>query len=398
MVRKAIIIKKGLLLAFFVLLITTLTSLTINNIKLKNNLEALQNPIIIPDHDFGNGSFQDNPQVKIVLNGEKGPWDKEGKTKLVLINELTIESDEQNPEQMFYHASPIKADVYGNIYVEEVENGTIKKFSPQGDYLFTIGRKGRGPGEFFGTFNFLFEKDTILTVFDINRISRFNCKTGRFLGSIPITGNIKHSMRIEDCVIDEDGNYYVSFYDYDTDNVIHKISEDGRYLGSFGEPFATKDPYGQISMILKKGFAAGKLFYKDKPIFFSRFTPYDIRIYHSDGTQKMKIARKNDFMSPAKVEITGNNRYRIGRPPAQSLMLGMWQDMLINCVAFLPEAKSKFGAIIDVFNFNGQLLTSITIKENIAFNYIDHQGKMYGEAIDDDFVERIVRYRLKIQD
>ena len=230
MVGKASIIKKGLLIAFFVLLITTLTSLTINNIKLKNNLETLQNPIILPDHDFDNGSFQDNSQVEVGVNGEKGLWDEEGKTKLVLIKELTIESDEKNPEQMFYHASPIKADTDGNIYVEEVENGTIKKFSPQGDYLFTIGRKGRGPGEFFGTFNFLFDKDTIITVFDLNRISRFNSKNGHFLGSTPITGNIKPAMRIDDCVIDEDGNYYLSFYDYDTDNVIHKINEDGGYI------------------------------------------------------------------------------------------------------------------------------------------------------------------------
>jgi hypothetical protein len=48
----------------------------------------------------------------------------------------------------FYKPFDIALDPSGNIYVTDVGNHRIQKFSPEGEFLASYGRKGQGPGEF----------------------------------------------------------------------------------------------------------------------------------------------------------------------------------------------------------------------------------------------------------
>ncbi|MFC1726610.1 6-bladed beta-propeller [candidate division KSB1 bacterium] len=68
-------------------------------------------------------------------------------------SEIKLEPDlvlggEDTNEYYFGDMSIVKEDNEGNIYVIDWRIGDIKKFSYDGEYIKTIGKKGQGPGEF----------------------------------------------------------------------------------------------------------------------------------------------------------------------------------------------------------------------------------------------------------
>ena len=86
--------------------------------------------------------------MKIIWNDKEGFWDKEGIKKVELVHELTISNENNDPNKDFYRIVIVVADGDDNIYINELFEGTIRKFNKNGEYLLTIGRKGQGPGEF----------------------------------------------------------------------------------------------------------------------------------------------------------------------------------------------------------------------------------------------------------
>jgi sugar lactone lactonase YvrE len=85
--------------------------------------------------------------IRIVHNKEGGFWGRGLKITLDLA--LKIGDINAEDEQFaFHYPSDIAVDKEGNIHVLDTGNTRIQKFSPDGKYLATIGRKGQGPGEF----------------------------------------------------------------------------------------------------------------------------------------------------------------------------------------------------------------------------------------------------------
>jgi hypothetical protein len=82
--------------------------------------------------------------VKIIINPAEPRY---GEIMFDLVEDLRIgkEGDERT---QFYRVRDIHADPQGNIYVDDMSNGRIQVFDPQGAFLRTIGRAGQGPGEF----------------------------------------------------------------------------------------------------------------------------------------------------------------------------------------------------------------------------------------------------------
>jgi 6-bladed beta-propeller len=82
--------------------------------------------------------------VRVVVNPAEPLYPE---IKIALEEELRIgkEGDERT---QFYRVRDIHADLQGNIYVDDMSNGRVQVFGPQGAFLRTIGRRGQGPGEF----------------------------------------------------------------------------------------------------------------------------------------------------------------------------------------------------------------------------------------------------------
>lgn len=85
--------------------------------------------------------------VRVIHNGKTGKWGKNSKLSLELARTIgTIEAEDDN--FLFYMPSDIALDSQGNMYILDSGNHRIQKFTPDGQYITTIGNKGQGPAEF----------------------------------------------------------------------------------------------------------------------------------------------------------------------------------------------------------------------------------------------------------
>ena len=64
--------------------------------------------------------------------------------------DLTIAEMEGRDEYTFARVSGVVADARGRIYVADSDADDIRVFGPDGTFLYRVGRKGQGPGDFDG--------------------------------------------------------------------------------------------------------------------------------------------------------------------------------------------------------------------------------------------------------
>ncbi len=134
--------------------------------------------------------------VRIVHNSDEGIWQKSPKLNLDKLQEIGgIEVSDENIA--FYMPLDIALDKQGNLYVLDTGNHRIQKFSPDGDFLATIGRKGQGPGEFNfpGSLDIDEQDNLIVASSFIKRIQVIN-GAGQEIQGITITGDISSYLRI----------------------------------------------------------------------------------------------------------------------------------------------------------------------------------------------------------
>lgn len=106
------------------------------------------------------------------------------KVTLRLIPEIIIDDSNLPAEAIFEIPNEITCDSEGNVYVLDKKANNIKIFNSSGKYVRTIGRRGRGPGEFNSPQHFTFAKDR-LAIWDQRnfRICTISPE-GKFLKSI----------------------------------------------------------------------------------------------------------------------------------------------------------------------------------------------------------------------
>lgn len=104
--------------------------------------------------------------------------------KITFEEELTIGTAEGNENDMFVSQVFINADEEGLIYITDREHRTVKVYDPNGQYLFSIGRPGQGPGEFQDISRVIFDSEGRICLLDssIQRISFFR-RDGTFLNA-----------------------------------------------------------------------------------------------------------------------------------------------------------------------------------------------------------------------
>jgi sugar lactone lactonase YvrE len=85
--------------------------------------------------------------VRVVHNRRDGEWGARSKITIDLIRTIgDINTLDEN--LAFNRPADLARDESGNIYILDSGNHRIQKFSPDGDYLTTLGRRGQGPVEF----------------------------------------------------------------------------------------------------------------------------------------------------------------------------------------------------------------------------------------------------------
>lgn len=133
--------------------------------------------------------------VRVVHNQGKGKWGKSPRIRLEKVRTLgDIETMDETVA--FYMPMDIALDASGNLYVLDTGNHRIQKFSPQGSYIATIGRKGQGPGEFVYPYSLAVDTDggLIVTSPYSNRI-QFLEKNGKEVRSLAVNEQITRYIR-----------------------------------------------------------------------------------------------------------------------------------------------------------------------------------------------------------
>ena len=125
--------------------------------------------------------------ASLIHNKKGGVWGKNPKVTLKLVRTI---GDVNTTDDNFAFNSPLDVvlDAPGNIYVLDAGNQRVQKFSPDGRYLATIGRKGQGPGEFMYPRSLDVDSLGRLYVLDNDqkRVEVFTTN-GRFVEIIPTT-------------------------------------------------------------------------------------------------------------------------------------------------------------------------------------------------------------------
>ena len=78
--------------------------------------------------------------------------------------------DTEDEHVAFHYPSDITVDKSGNIYVLDAGNTRIQKFAADGKFLSTIGRKGKGPGEFMLPDGLDIDREGSLIVSDVAQL------------------------------------------------------------------------------------------------------------------------------------------------------------------------------------------------------------------------------------
>jgi hypothetical protein len=132
------------------------------------------------------GTVSDSAGVIIVNNPEVGLWtDAE---RWTLEEELRVGAVEGDPEYQFGQIGNIVVGSDGRIYVPDTQARHIRVFSPDGQYLLTIGGPGGGPGELGRNASFvaLTAGDTLIVPDRTNRRVNRYAPDGTVLPDAPL--------------------------------------------------------------------------------------------------------------------------------------------------------------------------------------------------------------------
>jgi hypothetical protein len=369
---------------------------------------------------------QNSEEVKIISN-PKTPSPKDGvKLRIVFEEELSIGVEEGDENYMFGGRVYFNTDDEGNIYVNDWDRKRIQKFDPQGQYLLTIGRRGRGPGEFVNARNPRFDKDGNLYVFDRSnhRISFFT-KEGEYLRQISLPQRISiyyiYSNELyfsSQSKILTDSDVFSYTYTYGIfDKGLNQLAEvysrtveskrDTRSRAHYLANIYSGDAYDPELSFLLDGNEFIYLGYPEK---------YEIKIFSPEGNEMKIIQReydpikigkkhKEDFIKyledeyfrftprdeALKKDIIGLIKYPKYLPAYQTftLMENGWLFVVV-------DTGDKDAKLIDVFDQDGKYIAQFTTSISTD-RLIFKNGKAYAIATENDF-RYVKRYEYEIQE
>jgi hypothetical protein len=136
------------------------------------------------------GTIEYENGVKVIKNPSEPLY---GEIVFDLEENLSIGSP-NDENSTFYSSVFIAVDSDGNILALDTENCRIQKFSEKGDFLYTIGRKGQGPGEFVRPSELILDMNDNVHVRESRKLHKFK-KTGEYIESISL-GSLYRSIGI----------------------------------------------------------------------------------------------------------------------------------------------------------------------------------------------------------
>jgi len=368
--------------------------------------------------------------VEVISNPKLPIYKDSFKIRIVFKEELSIGQVEGDENYMFGAGISFTTDEDGYFYVTDFSNSRIIKYSPNGEYILSFGRKGQGPGEFQNMSVPRFDKEGFLYVTDSNnrRISFFN-KDGEFIRQIPL------SERFIDLYINSDGNYAAKKWIMaQEENSRKQISVFGLFDSEleimeeiYTDEMETPPLSGtdEASIVLYLANAYSNLVFKPQGwlvldendlTYFGYPDNYEINIYSQQGKLQKIIKRdyepfrinKNDKESYLK--YMGDELFSQGTIPQGTLKKALekikfpqykpaFQTFILmenGWLFVIIDSIPNEYALIDLFDQEGKYIAQF--ETAIPTNRIFFKnGKAYAVAVENDY-QFVKRYRYEIQE
>jgi hypothetical protein len=320
--------------------------------------------------------------MRTIHNTGEGRWDAGGDTTLVFEEDLVIGVEDGDEDYVLGRVFDVAIGGDGAIYVLDNGFNRVQKYDSTGVFITSFGAKGEGPGMFMFPVSMDVDGGTVY-VADRSRIQLFSTM-GQYEDGFAHGFPQSSPGRIR--VAGAQGIYFAC-YDRDAHKDVHHYDRAHKKVGSFSTSYSAAhkvDPRAEL-MWCGGSIDVGS----DGRVYYAQRIPYTVRAFSPDGDPIWEMVREADFIQdPIGEELDGGG-YRVGLPTSSASILVLDDGRLMN-VLFNYRDDENREFIVDLFDSDGVLLTSVVSTDLSIFRTRDARGRVYG--ITREPFPRVVRY------
>lgn len=333
------------------------------------------------------GKIYKEQEVTVIESEGSGIWGDKINEIIKFKENLSLGEEEGQEFLIFHSKLDLAVDSELNIYVLDIRNHRLLKFTKEGNFIWKTGRKGQGPGEFRNPSEVVVSPSEEIWVLDPPTLIHLFDAQGKYKRTINLKGRCSNFQFLPD------GRLFIS---RTTRGQMGIAAEYYSIEGEFLEKFHAEYRYGlNLPSWAGGGFGGGFRFLEGK-IYMTLPDKYEIREYDLEGKLLEKIKRDFELKPPELRE------YQRGYIMMASNVMGPCflykRKMLLNML-MLVERKAdrefEMKLYLDFFNEKGQFLGSYKLPEETRLNTIDPENNLY--FVQQEPFPRVIRSTLDIK-
>lgn len=347
-----------------------------------------------------------------VRNRDRGLWSTAAAWRVE--EDLRLGGTDSGP-QSFSIIRALTVDESGTVYVADGQAKDVRKFTPNGEYVGTVGRLGDGPGEFRSPIGLGVRSGTLLVVEDSRfiffdtagayrmAVRRFPFRSGgRWQGTVLADGRVAdvvyrrdgERLRTGFVVVDSIGvssdTFFLPMMEQDAYLLEHTVGGETARL-SLPVPFAPRSHWrvhadGYIWTGYSDRFHLAQL---------SLTTADTVRTLDKPFRRvRVRASEADSALTPLKQTLPGASfdRSRIPRskPPFNDLHVDAEGHVWVQ----RPGTGREQGVWMDVFDAVGRFLGSLRIADQVEQPVVITSSHLYAVVTNASGLPQIVRYRI----
>lgn len=254
----------------------------------------------------------------------------------------------------------------GMIYVPDLASTTIKVYNSDGKLVRSVGRAGRGPGEFSGLFQVGWVNGSLVAEDVLNRRMQFFNTDGSYSGEFAKTRAFVEFTTSDSLIYSFSPNA-MNDLDLTSDSLIHVYRADGTHLSSFGS-------YLSLAEGIPQGLSWPRLTVNQDSLYVLFSYVPTLRVYSQSGA----LVREIQLNHPDYGSQTSKNTSKeaLANPSAPQIGF-IFQELKIHDETIYAAVHGS-SLRIDTFTLDGTFIRSLTYpKTSKSFTF-------FGFDIDED--------------
>jgi hypothetical protein len=339
--------------------------------------------------DFTDSGFRilEENGIPVAMNPDHPVPLPDSPKDIAFTEEYSIGATEGDPNNIFGEFIRFAVDDEGNVYVLDVRGKTVRKFDRRGEFLFSFGSAGQGPGEFSAPLEIRYLPDGHIMVFE-GESQKYSCftKEGDVVNTIrfkklmfppyfSLTGG--HIIATNVQRNPEQTVYVVGLFD-DQSELVETLNRIG---GKPDQPWpAGSDPDARARRFAetfsKVAFSGEAVLALDEEenIYFGFTDKYEIKIMDKNGGLRKIIRAELPFLPVEKKDRQAFLEYRL---PRDISTWGTMDEALKNKIKSLIQFRDKKPAFLSLIPMDDRYLMVVrdgNYGQNALIDIFDPSG------------------------